>query len=57
MNGHPALAFVVVELFNLRRGERHADQPNPSLARSRGLRLGRHRRTITREGRGVQGTM
>lgn len=58
MNGHPALALLVTaHLLDERRKQAIDHRLSRSVGRTRSLRLGRYRLTITREGRGVQGTV
>jgi hypothetical protein len=58
MYGHPALAFLMTEhLLEERRKEAVDHRLARSVGRARSLRLGRYRLTISREGRGVPGTL
>jgi hypothetical protein len=58
MNGHPAIAYLIAEhLLEERRHEARSQNLARSASRTRSVRLGKYRLTITREGAGVSRTL
>lgn len=58
MNGHPAIAYLIAEhMLEERRREARYRHRDGSAPRTRSVRLGRYRLTITREATGVPRTV
>jgi hypothetical protein len=58
MNGHPAIAYLIAEhMLEERRREARSHHGAGLATRTRSVRLGRYRLTITKEAAGVPRTV
>ena len=58
MNGHPAIAYLIAEqILEERRREARSRHRAGSAPRTRSVRVGRYRLTVTKEAAGVSRTV